>query len=276
MPILIDSSELAGMAIKGPLYDTRKARLEFLQDVTADIFITKHALFIMSLLVGDLFVNYRCWVVWGKNIWVVVLPLLLSIVAAGSKYYALWGYTHLTGQSIFAQQRPMKIFFSASLVANALATSLLASRIWYMDCTGMHALDLEGTEHKLTPVVRIVLESGLLNAVFLFQAFMMTLAFSSTSLEIMSKMGTPMCSIVFCIIIFRVGLRRHNRFQRGTSGEPSMSWGAAIKSIGMRINRNTMANPPATSGTWDPPTLLRTTSSLRVLHIKSRTPFPAS
>lgn len=36
--------------------DTREARLEFLQDVTADIFITKHAIFITSLLVGDLFV----------------------------------------------------------------------------------------------------------------------------------------------------------------------------------------------------------------------------
>ncbi|RDX54047.1 hypothetical protein OH76DRAFT_1059011 [Lentinus brumalis] len=311
MPILIDSSELAGLAIEGPLYgvficlfgvcgydlyrrrasgetqiswpmivagvllvvlatarfvvdvsylfiafihrDTREARLEFLQDVTADIFITKHAIFITSLLVGDLFVNYRCWVVWGKNFWVVIIPLSLSVVAAGSGYYALWGYTHLTGQSIFAQQRPLKIFFSASLVANALATSLLASRIWYMDRTGTHALDLEGAEHKLTPVIRIILESGLLNAAFLF-AFVMTLAFGSTSLEIMSEMGTPMCGIVFCIVIFRVGLRRRNHFQRGTSGEPSMGWGAAVKSIGTRINRSATANPPAAQ---DPPTPLR-------------------
>ncbi|RPD58989.1 hypothetical protein L226DRAFT_572399 [Lentinus tigrinus ALCF2SS1-7] len=318
MAILIDSSELSGLAIEGPLYgiflclfgvcgydlyrrrstgetqiswpmlvagillvilatarfvvdvtylfiafiynETREARLAFLQDVTAQIFITKHALFITSLLVGDLFVNYRCWVVWGKNIWVVVLPVALSILAAGSGYYALWGYTHLTHQSIFAQQQPLKLFFSASLVANALATSLLAIRIWYTDRTGTHALDLEGSEHKLTPVIRIILESGLINAAFLF-AFVMTLAFGSTSLEIMSEMGTPMCGIIFSIVIFRVGLRRRNRFTpRGTSGEPSMNWANAFKSFGTRThnNRNTVVNPAVpTHGMEDSPTALR-------------------
>ena len=40
---------------------------------------------------------------------------------------------------------------------------------------------------QLTPIVRIILESGLLNAAFLF-AFVMTLAFGSSSLEIMSEM----------------------------------------------------------------------------------------
>lgn len=98
-------------------------------------------------------------------------------------------------------------------------------------------LDCEGSEHKLTPIARIILESGLLNAAFLF-AFVMTVVFSSSSLEIMSEMASiksgcppcdsadvlcPMCGIVFSIVIFRVGLRRRNRFQRETSGEPSMN-----------------------------------------------------
>ena len=40
--------------------DTREARLAFLGDVTVELFITKHALFITSLLVGDLFVVHPC------------------------------------------------------------------------------------------------------------------------------------------------------------------------------------------------------------------------
>ena len=88
--------------------DTREARLAFLENVTDELFIAKHALFITSLQVGDLFVvchspprillrcchdsysycwglpqNYRCWVVWGKNTWIVVIPITLSIFAAG-------------------------------------------------------------------------------------------------------------------------------------------------------------------------------------------------
>ncbi len=40
--------------------DPRSARLAFLQDVTEHIFIVKHALFITSLFIGDLFVVRLC------------------------------------------------------------------------------------------------------------------------------------------------------------------------------------------------------------------------
>ena len=39
--------------------DPRDARLAFLQDVTVPLFLTKHSIFITSLLVGDLFVVRR-------------------------------------------------------------------------------------------------------------------------------------------------------------------------------------------------------------------------
>ena len=56
-----------------------------------------------------------------------------------------------------------------------------------MDRAAVNALEMEEPEHKLTPIVRIILESGLINAAFLF-AFVMTLVFGSSSLEIMSEM----------------------------------------------------------------------------------------
>ena len=70
-----------------------------------------------------------------------------------------------------------------------------------------------------------------------------------------------MCGIIFSIVIFRVGLRRRNRFQRDTSGEPTIRWAAAIKSFGTRTrtNRNTMVNPsaPPRNMAQDSPTALR-------------------
>ena len=54
-----------------------------------------------------------------------------------------------------------------------MIAALMASRIWYMDRNRSLVLDREGSEHKLTPIARIILESGLLNAAFLF-AFVMT------------------------------------------------------------------------------------------------------
>ncbi|KAH9945032.1 uncharacterized protein BXZ73DRAFT_96020 [Epithele typhae] len=200
-------------------HDPRPARLGYLEDVTAPLFRTKHTILIAVLLVGDSFVNYRCWVVWGKSLWVVILPVTLSLSSAAIGAYAMWAYNTLPDQTVLAEARLLKAFFSLSLIANALATSLLAFRIWWVDremnnvLSGSQTAELEGPfggqQSALTPVVRIVLESGLINAAYLF-AYVMTLAFGSQSLELMSEMAVPLTGIIFSIVILRVGQRRHD------------------------------------------------------------------
>ncbi|KAI0738432.1 hypothetical protein C8Q80DRAFT_1275440 [Daedaleopsis nitida] len=277
---LIDSAELAGLALEGPLYgiflclfmvcgydlyrrraseETRltspmvvagvllillatarfavdvsyifvafvqimdgEERVLFLEDVTQPLFTAKHSIFIVTLLVGDLFVNYRCWVACGRNIWVITIPVTISIMAAASGSYSLWAYNHLTNQSIFAQQQALKLFFSGNLVANALGTS------------GPALCPYAGQSTSFSPVMRIMLESGLINAAFL-SGFVIAAAIGSPSLEILSKMGVPMCGIVFSVVIFRVGLRRRHRSGFGTSdSQPPLStltWAVAAKSV---------------------------------------------
>ncbi|KAI0730814.1 hypothetical protein C8Q76DRAFT_833457 [Earliella scabrosa] len=201
-------------------HDTRDARVEYMEE-----FLARHSLFAASLLVGDLFVIYRCWVVWDRNTWLVAFPLILAIVAAGSGYYLLYAFMHFAHQSIFAQQHSLTLFFSASLVANALATSLLAYRIWSTDRAVVQVmnLDLRSEHHRLTPILRIVLESGAINAALL-SAFVIAAAFESPSLEIMSEMGTPMCGIIFSIVIFRVGLRRRGQAWSTTRRMSTLKW----------------------------------------------------
>ena len=52
--------------------------------------------------------------------------------------------------------------------------------------------------------------------------------------------GTPMCGIIFSIVIFRVGLRRRNRFAPTTQGMSTISWAAAAKSVGNRFGLGTV------------------------------------
>ena len=85
--------------------DPREARLAFLQDVHVELFISKHAMLVTALLIGDCFMvrpgrcfytppvqpsrgvyrfqGYRCWAVWGRNIWVAILPVLCSVAGTG-------------------------------------------------------------------------------------------------------------------------------------------------------------------------------------------------
>ncbi|OJT09794.1 hypothetical protein TRAPUB_13753 [Trametes pubescens] len=213
-------------------HDPREARLAYLEDVTQPLFITKHCIFITALLVGDSFVNYRCWVVWGKKIWIVIPTVILSFISTGSGAYTMWAYGHLPNQTIRSQSALISVLFSLSLVTNALATSLLAYRIWSIDRKVKASGARGAPQSRLNPVVRIVMESGLANAAYLF-VFVMTLEFGSQALEIMSEMAVPLTGIIFSIVILRVGHQSHgDSFYASQPAPNSIAWPRAKSTIG--------------------------------------------
>ncbi|OSD04721.1 hypothetical protein PYCCODRAFT_1433051 [Trametes coccinea BRFM310] len=223
-------------------HDPREARLAYLQDVTQPLFTTKHCIFITTLLVGDSFVNFRCWIVWGKNIWVIVIPVIFSLVSTASGSYTMWAYGHLPNQTIHSEADWLTVLFSLSLVANALATSLLAYRIWSVDRQTRDALpsDMAGTS-KLSPLVRIIAESGVINAGYLF-VFVMTLEFGSQALEIMSEMAVPLTGIIFSIVILRVGHQQHGDSFYATrpAGGATISWAVKRGTVAPSVTATTL------------------------------------
>ncbi|KAH9905509.1 uncharacterized protein BXZ73DRAFT_105625 [Epithele typhae] len=118
-------------------HDGCVARLAFMNNATNQNFIVKHASLLTTLFVGD----------------------FMSRAAMRSTRTR----THPHDQTIFEQTEPLKIYFPPSLVSN------LASRIWYVDWSRANALAAGTTRAGgLWRVVRIRLESGFINAVFLF------------------------------------------------------------------------------------------------------------
>ncbi|KAH9893335.1 hypothetical protein C8Q73DRAFT_528365 [Cubamyces lactineus] len=231
-------------------HDPRSSRLAYLQDVTQPLFTTKHCIFITTLLVGDSFVNYRCWVVWGKNFWVVLAPITLSLVSTASGSYTMWAYGHLPNQTIPSESKWLTVLFSLSLVANALATSLLAYRIWSIDRQLQHVLDTDiGGASKLSPIVRIILESGLINAAYLF-VFVITLESGSQGLEIMSEMAVPLTGIIFSIVILRVGHQSHGDsfYARNATRSGTISWAVKRRTTVPTITATTIMPQPRGGG----------------------------
>ncbi|KAH9849001.1 hypothetical protein C2E23DRAFT_684261, partial [Lenzites betulinus] len=185
-------------------HDPRSLRIAYLTDVTQPLFTTRHSLLIVALLIGDSFVNYRCWVVWGKRIWIVLFPIGLSFTSTAIGSYTMWAYGNLPNQTFLSESDWLKAFFALSLVANAVASLLLAFRIWSLDYQMAHTTDLDRARF-----VRIAIDSGALNGLFLF-VYVMTLNFGSQGLGIMSGMAVPFTGIVFFIVILRIGRQRHD------------------------------------------------------------------
>lgn len=136
----------------------------------------------------------------------VLFVCLLASAVSGS--YTMWAFSNLPDEQVQSEATWLTVFFSLSLVANAMATctsvftpaysvltrrsptALLAYRIWSVDRQLSNALDHGSERSRLTPIARIILESGLMNAAYLF-VMVMTLEFGSEILELMSEMVCP-------------------------------------------------------------------------------------
>ncbi|KAI0824924.1 hypothetical protein BC628DRAFT_1321404 [Trametes gibbosa] len=195
----------------------RSARIAYLADVTQTLFITRHSLLIAALLVGDSFLNYRCWVVWGKRLWIVLFPIGLSLTSAAVGSYTMWAFNNLPNQTTLFEDKWLKAFSALSLVANAVPTLMLAFRIWSIDRRMSYTTDLGGSRF-----VRIVFDSGILNIVYLF-IYVMALNLGSQGLEIVSGMAVPFTGIIFFIVILRVGRQRYDDVHYT---ERPLSWSA--------------------------------------------------
>ena len=61
---------------------------ETTQLVGADIFLS------LCDLLGDYILIYRCWVLWGRNYWIITLPSLCAVAGFGASLFLPHPYTY--------------------------------------------------------------------------------------------------------------------------------------------------------------------------------------
>ncbi|KAH8078720.1 hypothetical protein BXZ70DRAFT_657842 [Cristinia sonorae] len=175
-------------------------------DVTEITYMVKGALYNVQTLILDAVVIYRAYVVWQK--WSVVLipglgwcGLLASIIGLN---YAL-ATVPVDATDVFAfaahTQGWITAVYATTLATNVTATGLLAYRIWSVNRRASEFL----TSNRLKMVLHIVLESGLIYSVTIVVALVAFLASSRIS-SVLLDLISPIISIVFNMIIVRVGL----------------------------------------------------------------------
>ncbi|KAA1475109.1 hypothetical protein DENSPDRAFT_409024 [Dentipellis sp. KUC8613] len=212
---------------------TRAERLAYLEDVTQNLFAWKHSVLIVMLFVGDSLVHYRCYIIWGRSIWVVLFPILLSFGSITCGFVIIGGSRDHFLPSIRSQSPWLTGLFTLSLGANAISTILLAGRIWQHDRATRRVIHV--TESALTPILRIVIESGAMNATYLL-VWTLTLATKSQALETMAEMATVMFALISTLLILRVQLNA-DREKRYTT-RPFMSDFRATPKVLPGLSRN--------------------------------------
>ncbi|KAI0065682.1 hypothetical protein BV25DRAFT_1582929 [Artomyces pyxidatus] len=174
----------------------------YLSQTTQPISLIPTSVYLLETIVSDVFMLYRCFVVWNSQWSIVILPSLVFVADCGTGIAAVYTLSLNNTNAVFGlmQEKITNSFFSCTLALNAMCTGLIAFRIWWTQ--------YQGREFKissnLTRVRAIVVESG---AIYLATLTMLVAAYSTKAVffKIMADVVSPIIGIVFSLIIVRVG-----------------------------------------------------------------------
>ncbi|KAI0682077.1 hypothetical protein C8T65DRAFT_597625 [Cerioporus squamosus] len=159
---------------------------------------------------GDLVLLYRCWIIWGKNIWVVALPLLTATAGFGCiTIVAHWILT----LSPTSPVPPAAIVplgtagYTLPLATNVMATALIVTKLWLTarSVEKGAGTSLLGAAHAAQRAVAIIVESGLLYLVTQV-VFVVLFALGHPAQAIVAVVAVQIYGIAPTLIVIRVAL----------------------------------------------------------------------
>ncbi|KAI0641675.1 hypothetical protein C8Q79DRAFT_918868 [Trametes meyenii] len=192
---------------------------------------------ISSVIVGDIILTYRIWVVWDRRLSLIIFPTLctLGYAAMGISVIQLFA-SYVPGESIFIHAAQRRIITTAALTltTNIYGTAVsIAYRIWSSNRALKHEHASPGM--GLTEALTIFIESA---ALYTSWTLFFLVSYSANSLlEAFAFHCIPAATgISFMLIIVRVGLGFH--------WSPASGGSALAPSIGVGALASARAGPP--------------------------------
>ncbi|KAH9899220.1 hypothetical protein C8Q73DRAFT_637871 [Cubamyces lactineus] len=184
--------------------------------VVADILIS------LTDLIGDVVLVYRCWIVWERNYWIVLLPFLTTI--AGFSCIAEVVHLVVTIDPTAPVAPPALVplgfaGYALPLVTNVLSTFLIVVRLWdtARAADARYGGRMAGTARVAQTAVAIIVESG---ALYLAAQLVLVVLFAleHPAQAIVAVMAVQIYGIAPTLIVLRVALGISSDFT--TRGAP--------------------------------------------------------
>ncbi|KAI9435628.1 hypothetical protein BJY52DRAFT_695884 [Lactarius psammicola] len=221
------------MAYKGS--ETNIGADLYYANVTSLLSLMKTSVYLVETLASDLFILYRCYIVWNASIAIIAFPVLLYIADIGTGIAAVYTLSLIEQKqdAVFnlEQERITNSFFSCTLAVNSACTGLIAYRIWR---TQRQTRDAK-MGSNLSQVSIIVIESGAIYLTVL-ACNVASFVLKSNLFNIFLDITSPVIGIVFSLIIVRVGLGISSEETRRTM--QSISFSMPSKTSGGNSSRS--------------------------------------
>ncbi|EJC99754.1 uncharacterized protein FOMMEDRAFT_142685 [Fomitiporia mediterranea MF3/22] len=168
------------------------------------MYLAKVSMNMVQTLIGDSFLIYRMYMVWGRDIRLLIPAVACVLGCLAASIITLINAAQAPATTlIFVPELGASIvaFFALTLFTNLACTTLIAAKIWW---TGRQ-LGRYTRGRNLSPVLAIVVESGSIYSAALIS---LIAAFLSRSWGhyIILDMVVQIIAITFSLIIVRIGL----------------------------------------------------------------------
>ncbi|KAJ6559927.1 hypothetical protein B0H19DRAFT_944743 [Mycena capillaripes] len=189
------------------------------------------SIFILSDFFSQLVLVYRCYLVWNKNPWVVILPVLVAFGSA-SCGFAVIGLVLSIDPT--APQAPADIVpfgdasFAMSLILNFCSSTLIVGRLWWL-AREHEVPGISRSKGILRQVTGVIIESGLLFLATQF-VFVILFAIAHPAQALVEPMAVQIYAISPLLIVVRIGMGKSYE-QTTTTREPSTVTSGSLRFV---------------------------------------------
>ncbi|KAF4565428.1 hypothetical protein EYR36_001999 [Pleurotus pulmonarius] len=164
----------------------------------------KTAVYVTLTLVGDGFVIFRCFIVWGRTWWIIPFPLMLLLGTAIAGFGATYEFSHAApGAEVFL---PAIVPWITSFIALTLSTNVVCTSLIVFRLLRVHRAVKDFAQSGVAKSVLImVMESAAVYSASVI-SLMITYSLESNAQYTVLDLTAPLIGITFSVIILRVSL----------------------------------------------------------------------
>ncbi|KAI0043397.1 hypothetical protein FA95DRAFT_1563378 [Auriscalpium vulgare] len=194
-------------------------------------------------LVGDTILLYRCYLIYGKNIYIVIIPFLTALGGLACICAVVHEVLAISPTAPVAPSNlvPLGIAgYTLPLCTNVIVTALIVGRIWYLTPRTQSEWGVTSSTtamgHK---AMEIIIESG---ALYLIVQAILVATFTKEvpSQAILAVIAVQIYGIAPTLIMIRVGMGLSTMNTPGRYSDPNISWNSKPPSQ-LRVGYSTTA-----------------------------------
>ncbi|KAF9479179.1 hypothetical protein BDN70DRAFT_879040 [Pholiota conissans] len=200
--------------------------------------LAHNAMLCIMTWLGDALVIYRCYVIWGRKLWVTVIPIILLLLSISSNAALFFWYTHPGVESPSGIAHWLGTVYPFAFAQNTITTGMIAFKIWRQHRRSRDSGVVNVSHLNLLAIMRIIIESAM---IYTLQLLILIVLFPLEEFGqlIIQNTVIPSIGIIFVLIAVRVHFS-NSRTIFGPSGLPSIHpWFSEIPDIATGEDNNT-------------------------------------